>query len=691
MRKVNFALVLLLGVLGLASACSIHPVQSTASTAATGKPPDKIFHFKGNREINLTAYLEGWPYTAPIVDIGCGAMFYKLKGEQERLMMVKFDPRSEERVDFSKGRIISPRDFAKRNFGGAFCNPQRPGEIIMLADQVNDENKVLYALDLKTGEERKITGEGVYYVYGLTVSPDRRSLVYTGRSAKDEASSGAIYILDLSNYSERVVYRDSPPSMKLTWGGPAWRPDGKALVVQFVANSDRQRNNLIYIPLDGSGEPRVLSDTSKKRIDMYPLNEWPDASHFLFATDEDTDETLVYAYDLTSGKTRLVSPPGKNMKDAIAIRQPSGKVYVIGLEGNPLRTSLMSIDWTNGKVVDSKEFAGTVTIDDYGGSRIGFYTSALDDPFTQREAVITDGQIKVFDRGGYPPELLNQLRQCTYQKVSFDASDSKSENRPEVEGEKNGQLHAYLLSPKNPQTGANKKGMVLSFYGGFNRWNTYFQILCAAGYYVMSPAPRGTTDFGIKFQTMGYGDLGGMETLDALKAGKWLANYLKVPNKQIGVFGGSRGGYDTLRALTFPGQVDGITESFQFGFGWSDFGISDLINALKNGNIRLWYKDLMKFADLDKDPDKWPKEIIDKWNDRSPINHIDLLSVPLFLDAGGSDNRVPTDETLNFCYKAIAMGKQVVCLILPGEGHGYKTPGQYKYLPALLKWLESLD
>jgi len=301
---------------------------------------------------------------------------------------------------------------------------------------------------------------------------------------------------------------------------------------------------------------------------------------------------------------------------------------------------------------------------------------SLTNPFRIAEVRIKDNKLTTSERASYPDELLTRILQCKAEKVSFETFDKLS-----APGEQ-GTLHAYLLKPKNPPPASDLRGLVLSFYGGFNALRTEFQILCDAGYFVLSPAPRGTEDFGEIFYNLAAGDWGGAETLDDFAAGRYLAKRLALPSSRIGIFGGSRGGYDVLRALTFPGEVNGVKEDFRFGFGISNYGISDILRAAEGGNISQWYSML-----TGEDPKKNPT----KWHDRSPETHADLLSVPLLLTHGTNDNRVPVGESRAMYVKAKSLGKDVTFLELPEQGHGYKgVESLAKYYRALLEFLDRL-
>jgi dienelactone hydrolase len=607
--------------------------------------------FKG-RTLDLDAYLEGFPYTTPFVDVRTGHLFYKKKGETDELMMLAFDPKSDTKLDLSNGQVISPRDFSKRNLWGAFYS-KLTKKVIIEADENNDEVINLYELDPETGSERKLTTTS--YIYGFEMTEDGKKIALATRSAKDELSPGDVRVLDLTTGKEKIVFKDSP-ALKLAWGAPTWQPGDRGLLVTIIAGGSRQKHNLLYVPLEPKKDVRVLTDTSTVRNEFYPLNRWLNQDEYIYVSDE-ADFAGVYKGSLRGGAPILLTPKGENVKSAAMLFDGFTKQLAV-LSGNPLSTTLKLIDPETGDVWRKKVYDGNVSADDAFGGRLSLVWANLSDPFTLLELHLRPGrELGEFARAGYPDELLRRIINCEPEKVSFETFDKLS-----APGEK-GTLHAYLLKPKNPRTGAEARGLVLSFYGGSNSYSNTYELLCDAGYYVLSPAPRGTTDFGAAFYNLAAGDLGGAETLDDFAAGKYLARRLGIPERHVGIYGGSRGGYDALRALTFPGEVNGVHESFRFGFGIADYGISDIARAMSGGNISQWYS-MLTGGDPAKDPAKW--------RERSPETNAYLLSGPLLLTHGSNDHRVPAAESRSMYAKAKSLGKEVYFLELPGQGHGYK-------------------
>ena len=640
-----------------------------AGLVASAAQAETVVKFKG-RSIDLDPYLDGFPYTNPIVSLRGGKLFYLRKGKTSQLMMQSFDPSSRAKVDLANGRVISPRDFASRSWWGAEYSPLTRSVVIQ-ADENNDEIINLYSLDPDTGAERQLTHTS--YIYGWQMSEDRRRIAYVTRATKDELSPSDVRVLDLVSGADRVVHKDSP-ERKIVWTGVSWQPSGRGLILRFNVAGDRRRGNLAYLPLDGSA-PRVLGDVTKKRYSIEALPDWIDDDQYLYLSDE-SGVTGVYRGSLAGGAPRLVTAADENVKGAVLLSQGARRVLAV-ISGDPMRSVLSLRDPRSGAVRKRETFEGLVDFADAHQGRAAMSITSLTVPFKDLELHLEGEGYVLFDRVTYPEELLRKIVHCEVEKVSFETFDRLS-----APGEK-GTLHAYLLKPKRPLPKGEQRALVLSFYGGGNAFWTGAEVLCEAGHYVMSPAPRGSADFGSAFYDLAAGDWGGAETLDDFAAGRYLERRLGIPPRRIGIFGHSRGGYDTMRALTFPGTVNGVKEDFRFGFGIAQSGISDILRAAKEGNISQWYANLTG-GDPAKDAARW--------RDRSPEAHADLISGPLLLTHGTNDQRVPIAESRAMYRTLKALGKDVTLVELEGQGHGYSGRGALtQYYRALLGFLEKLQ
>ena len=129
---------------------------------------------------------------------------------------------------------------------------------------------------------------------------------------------------------------------------------------------------------------------------------------------------------------------------------------------------------------------------------------------------------------------------------------------------------------------------------------------------------------------------------------------LADPRRLI-VRGGSAGGYTTLQALT-------TTDVFTAGISF--YGVADP-EALA--------RDTHKFEAryLDGLIGPYP-EAIETYRERSPILHVDQLSVPLLLLQGAEDAVVPPNQAETMAAAVRAKGLPVAMIIFAGEGHGFR-------------------
>ena len=115
-----------------------------------------------------------------------------------------------------------------------------------------------------------------------------------------------------------------------------------------------------------------------------------------------------------------------------------------------------------------------------------------------------------------------------------------------------------------------------------------------------------------------------------------------------------------MRALTFPPHTNNRNESYDFGFGMSHAGFSSIVTFYDATNIPDWI--ILEAGD--------PATEREKLEDRSPLNHVDLLESPLLLTHGENDSRVGVSESRQFAAIAEELDKPVTYVEFKGQGHG---------------------
>lgn len=179
------------------------------------------------------------------------------------------------------------------------------------------------------------------------------------------------------------------------------------------------------------------------------------------------------------------------------------------------------------------------------------------------------------------------------------------------------------------------------------------QFFVSRGYAVLTPNVRGSTGYGKT-----YVHLDDVEKrLDSVKDVAWLVRWMKADGRfdssRICVMGRSYGGYMVLASITFyPDLWRCAVEAV---------GIADLETFLKNTSV--WRRRLREaeYGYLERD-----SEILRRV---SPIHYVDKIKVPLLVQHGANDPRVPLSESLAIIEAIKARGGIAELVLFQDEGH----------------------
>ena len=662
---------LLLAAVGFAcappNAASPYPSEAPATGVPLAEPaasaePGVVHLF--DREIDLRPFLAGFPYRSFDLQLEDGRLFYLDARERYTLRTLELDPAAamRGRLDLAAGEAIGDVDWSTRSLWGVHYVPSKDA-LWLHADASNDERMNLYRIDLKSEDRTPVAQTEVDYIYAYGFSQDDAQLAYLPRRGAKAPYETCLRIRDLEagEAEDREVVCDTP-ELRFTWGRMIFSPDGKEIYFSAQKDGDRTRSQLVRVRLDAKRpKVEVLTDSKVSRNSVEVLDGWSADGDELFFQANDDGYSNLYALSRTAkGKTRIRQIT-RFRDDIESAERLTGGVLVA--HGTPAGTVLELVDPETGKARARASMPGKVSMLDAAGDAVVWSHQSPDVVFelnaTRFVAQGDTAQFETNPLAGPSPELSETIVQCRAEAVkipTFDVDPATGETRA---------LHAFLLSPKRPispaEGGPEGIAMVRSFYGGDNVYTLFDHVMCAAGVTILSPAVRGSSGFGKDFYAANNGDLGGDEIVDLFYAARWLETRTGLPSERIGVYGRSHGGYATMRAMTFPPETNGRNESYRFGFGLGDAGFSDIEAFWKATNIPDW---VVLEAGDPKDP-----EALKKIRDRSPIEHVDLLSAPIFLLHGAEDWRVPVEGSRSFAEKAKAAGKDVTYVEVAGQGH----------------------
>ena len=232
-----------------------------------------------------------------------------------------------------------------------------------------------------------------------------------------------------------------------------------------------------------------------------------------------------------------------------------------------------------------------------------------------------------------------------------------------------GEVHGWYYPPTNPEWTAptdERPPLITVSHGGptgfsDNGFAIGLQYWTSRGFAVLDVNYRGSTGYGRSYRDALRGRWGVVDVADCAGGAAALAEQGLADPRRLIVRGGSAGGYTTLQALT-------TTDVFTAGISF--YGVADP-EALA--------RDTHKFESryLDGLIGPYP-EAIEIYRERSPILHVDQLSVPLLLLQGSEDAVVPPNQAETMAAAVRAKGLPVAMIIFEGEGHGFRRADSIK-------------
>ena len=617
-----------------------------------------------DRDVDVLSFLEGFPFSTYGFYLSEDAtkLFYVRQADGNPLMMLDLA----ESTDIGKGEVISDEDWASRNFWSPDFN-EKDGYLYWMGDKSNDEKIDLYRMDPETGETECFTD--VPYIYGWSFNDDKSLIAYVARISQDgDDHSDEFRILNVKTLEDRLICEDKP-DFRMTWSDFALSPDNTGCILTVLKNVNRTYTNMAYLDF-ATGEYKVITDPTQEASlsGCAVISPWYSDNVAYFLSDQD-GYANVYSYDRNTGKTSQITAYTQDLSAKWI--EADGKKYLACVSTSP-EGSLVRVLEPDGTELARTLYPATLSFQTTVGNKMYFTAGATDILFQIWTVAFVDGQLEQSVLVDLPEDIKSSMVTSHAEKLSiptFDIDPATGETRL---------LHAYLMVPDNPLPADQARLMVMSFYGGENAYDVEHQVFTAAGMYVLSASPRGSSGFGRDFAALNDHDLGGNETIDMIYCARYVSEMLGIPPERVGCFGMSHGGYETMRLMTFPGEVNGFKASFPFGFGVAVAGFSDIIYEHYHTNIPDW--DYLEAGD--------PVTERDKLMDRSPINHVDKISGPLLLIHGDHDDRVDIGGS-QMLYDALKeAGKPVEFLIMEGQGHGYKgIDNQMRYYRTILDFI----
>ena len=558
----------------------------------------------------------------------------------------------------------------------AYKIPVEGGDPIQITNSENDaifvytyfpeDRRILYRSD-KGGNE-------IHHIYlleedgtvkDLTPAKKARSLFYGWAYDEKSFFYGSnkrnprfmdIYEMDIESFTPKMVYQNDA----------GYNLGAISRDKQYFAFSKTitDHNSEMYLYDRKTGELKHLSP-HEGNINYAPETFNPDSKSLYFLTDENSEFTYLKRYDIETGESEIAEKADWDIWYTYFSR--NGKYRIVGINEDA-RTVIKVYDTETNKLVRLPRLPGgnitSVNIS-RSGKLMAFYFIGSRAP----------GNLYVYD---FEAKKYTKLTDTMNPEIDpEDLVDAEVVRYKSFDGL---EIPAIYYKPHHIKPGEKAPALV-SVHGGPGGqarigYRARIQYLVNHGYVVIDVNNRGSSGYGKTFFKLDDMKHGEDDLIDCIYAKKFLAGTGYVDTTQIGIIGGSYGGYMVLAALTLQPEA--------FDVGVDLFGISNWIRTLEN--IPPWWE---AFKEALYEEMGNPETDRDYLHRISPLFHADQIVRPLMVLQGANDPRVLKVESDEIVEAARENGVPVEYVLFEDEGHGFvKKENQIEGYQAILEFLE---
>lgn len=544
----------------------------------------------------------------------------------------------------------------------------------------DDAKRALYAIPVDGGGHQKLASIADSNVTGYAWAPDSRTVFLKTSPADDKplkaqkkAGFNAVIYEEEQKFTRlfaadvKAAADTEPREIEIEGELINMRvsPDGRWLAVAAAPTvhvDDELMKTRIQIIDSRTGARKAVAETTGK-VEDFEINSRGDTLSMIAGVDQhDPAATTLYLVDAGTGAFRAITE-GQANAAMDTEWMGDGRLAVIMHVGAQSELRFYDATGTQTGTVDSGELI--LRSIEAGGGKLA---AIADAPKHPRELVVLNGN--GFTRWSDHNPWLNDIDMGVQRTIRYTARDGQ-----EIEG--------IVVEPVG---GAPKGGAptIFSVHGGpeahdSNGWMTGYgdpgQVGAGAGYTVFYPNYRGSTAYGTAFSKQHQNDYAGKEFNDLVDAIGGLEAEGLTKRGQVGITGGSYGGYASAWGATalsehFAASVMFVGISNQI----SKFGTTDIPNEMYLVHSR-----------------KWPWEDWQTMLEASPIYHVDKAKTPILILHGEEDTRVAPSQSYELYRNIKVRTDTPVRLVLyPGEGHGNrKAASRYDYNIRMMRWMDT--
>ena len=490
---------------------------------------------------------------------------------------------------------------------------KRDGQIQLVPHRSVRPKTQLFVVSAQGGDARQLTTVA-FDVGDVSWSPDSATLLFTGDARQDDELNREL------TFDIYAIGRDGGTPQALTENpgserAPVWSPDGDQIA--YLSTPERGAETdlvVVDVAADGtfSGTPRNLTE----------------------------------AWDLRPGSPEWAS--SGNLRFSAGIRG-NAHLFDVSPQGATVRQV------TNG----DRRLAAISTSENHA---VMAYT--VTDAVTSTELYVSAGDGTSEHRASsFNDDWLDSITRMPAEPLTWRVADGT-----DIEG--------WVIKPVGYQAGRSYP-MVLKIHGGPHGayGNTFFRtfhVLSNAGFFVLYPNPRGSSNYGHDFMYATRGAWGEMDQEDYLGGVEAaLAAYPDIDAERIGVSGGSYGGF-------MSNWLTATTDRFAAS-----------VTSRSIVNWESWYGDSDAQGLTEYEFYGPPWEQRELYRRLSPISYVEYVTAPTLIIHSENDYRTPIGDGEQWFMALKKRGIPVELVRYPRSSHGLSRSGEPWLLVDRLERLSS--
>ncbi len=562
--------------------------------------------------------------------------------------------------------------------GGSFNNKQT--KLLVSSNETGIYN--VYEININDGKSSQITFSTKESLYAIDEVPNTSQFLYTADKGGDE--NNHIYLV-----KDDGDFVDLTPGDKVKAGFIKWSANNKAMFYYsnkrdakffdiYKMNINDWKSKLIYINKKGLNVDAISPNenllgisksitTSEDKLFIYnrksskilEISDAPgfysgsgfsnDNKFFYYITDIGKEFKYLVQYEIASGKKKIIFETNWDVMYSYLSKNEKYRVIGINEDG---KTNLIVKDNKTGEKIDFPE------IPDGNVMSVGISDSEK----LMRLTVGTSKSTSNIYVYNFEDKSLKKLTNTMNPELDSDNLVSAQVIRfKSFDGQ---EIPAIYYKPLN----ASKERKVPALVwvhggpGGQSRvgYFSLIQFLVNHGYAILAVNNRGSSGYGKTFFKMDDLNHGDKDLKDCIWGKKWLQDQEYIDADEIGIIGGSYGGYMTMAAMTFAPD--------EFKVGVNIFGVTNWLRTLKSIPPH-W--ESFREALYKEIGDPYTKDSI-RLYDISPLFHAKNIKNPVMVLQGANDPRVLQAESDEIVAAIKKNGVPVKYVLFLDEGHGFR-------------------